>query len=127
MGDNTTLIRAYCNRVSSHLWVVVVVVVEVITTTTTTTTTTTHRWKQICKVSSFKNANVTPPLPPPPPLPTDENNSSVVQPVMVVVVVVCSELTWPEIGRVFCSYRKFNLNTVCHRDDIMIKIVHTRK
>ena len=42
------------------------------------------------------------------------------QPVMVVVV--CSELTWPEIGRVFCSYRKFNLNTVCRRDNIKITI-----
>ena len=28
MGDNTTLSRAYCNRVNSHLWVVVVVLVS---------------------------------------------------------------------------------------------------
>ena len=45
------------------------------------------------------------------------------------VVVICSELTWPQIGRVFCSYRKFNSNTVCRRDDIIrhsLHIVHQK-
>ena len=30
MGDNTTFTRAYCNRVSFHLWLVVVVMVVVV-------------------------------------------------------------------------------------------------
>ena len=46
MGDNTTFTRAYCNRVSSHLWVVVVVICSELS------------WPHHCKVSSFNNANV---------------------------------------------------------------------
>ena len=30
MGDNTTFTRAYCSRVSFHLWLVVVVVVAIV-------------------------------------------------------------------------------------------------
>ena len=48
MGDNTTFTGAYCNRVSSHLWMVVGVGVCSELT-----------WPQIGKVSSFNNAYVT--------------------------------------------------------------------
>ena len=57
MGDNTTFSRAYCNRISSHLWMGVVVVVMVVVVVVVVCSELT--WPQICKVSSFNNANVT--------------------------------------------------------------------
>ena len=56
MGDNTTFTRAYCNRVSFHLWLVVVMMVVVAVVVVVYSELT---WPQISKVSSFNNANVT--------------------------------------------------------------------